>query len=352
MATQEYKCPACGGAMEFDTKEQKLKCPYCDTVMSLEEYKLAAEKASENKMEDEHAQQAGFEQKQSVYICESCGGEIIADQQTGATTCPFCGNHVVFKEVFESGRMPDYVIPFQLGKEDAKAKYRSYVKNKWLLPKVFAKENHIDEIKGVYIPFWLYNADVSVDADFEGTNHKYWSDSEYNYTDTSYFDVVRKGSMTFAQVPVDGSEKMPNDLTESIEPFLAKDFKPYDGGYLAGFLANKYDVDEKESEQRALERIRKGAEDIVRETVSGYDSVRTVDSQVTTDRMEVRYALYPVWLLSTTWKDQHYLFAMNGQTGKFVGNLPVCKAAAVRYYLMFAAAFSGIALLLEWIFRF
>ena len=100
--------------MEFDTKEQKLKCQYCDTVMSLEEYHAVAEKAKDNKISQETADQAGFDQEKSVYICESCGGEIVADKQTGATTCPFCGNHVVFKEIFEEGRMPDYVIPFQM----------------------------------------------------------------------------------------------------------------------------------------------------------------------------------------------------------------------------------------------
>ena len=68
MATQEYKCPACGGAMEFDTKEQKLKCQYCDTVMSLEEYHAVAEKAKDNKISQETADQAGFDQEKSVYI--------------------------------------------------------------------------------------------------------------------------------------------------------------------------------------------------------------------------------------------------------------------------------------------
>ena len=352
MATQEYKCPACGGAMEFDIKEQKLKCLYCDTVMSLAEYHAVAEKAKDNKVSQKEADQAGFDQEKSVYICESCGGEIVADKQTGATSCPFCGNHVVFKEIFEEGRVPDYVIPFQMSKEDAKQAYRSFVKNKRLLPKVFSAENHIDEIKGVYIPFWLYDTEVSVDVNYEGTTHKFWSDSNYNYTDTSFYEIRRKGSMEFTHVPVDGSEKMPNDLTESIEPFLMKGLQPYDGGFLAGFLANRYDVDEQAAKERALERIQKGAEDVVRGTVSGYDSVRTLSSQIMPEQVAAKYALYPVWLLTTTWKDAHYLFAMNGQTGKLVGNLPVSRSAAIKYYARFAAAFSAIMLLVEWIVRF
>ena len=56
---------------------------------------------------------------------------------------------------------------------------------------------------------------------------------------------------------------------------------------------------------------------------------------------KARYALYPVWLLNTTWNNNQYTFAMNGQTGKFVGDLPVDKAAACRWTIMLAAIFSA-----------
>lgn len=364
MASQEYKCPACGGTMEFDPELQKLKCPFCDTVISIEEYEDLLKKDAANsesdenksdnkaKMSDEAADQAGFDSNMSVYICQSCGGEIIADKETGATKCPFCGNNVVFKEIFEGGRTPDLVIPFKLNKDEAKKMYKKFLGKKKLIPKTFFDENHIDEIKGVYIPYWLFDSLSKFNIKYEGTKIKTWSDSRYNYTDTSYYDIQRAGTLGFENVPVDGSEKMPNDLTESIEPFNMNEIKDYSSAYLAGFVANKYDVDDTAAEPRAKERMTTSTSDIVRGTVGGYSSVRPVATSIDLNDAKAKYALYPVWILNTTWKNKHYLFAMNGQTKKFVGNLPMDNKRALMYFSMFSAIFSVVAIIVELIVRF
>lgn len=370
MGSQEYECPACGGIMEFDAPSQKLKCLYCDTKMTVEEYKTMlskkeAEKAntaasapqtSENgenpaKLSEEEAAQAGFGADKAVYVCQSCGGEIIADKNQGAASCPFCGNNVTFKEVFTKGRRPDYVIPFQLTKEQAKARYKEYVSKKKLLPNLFTNENHIDEIKGVYIPYWLFDGNAQVTMNCEATKTRHWSDRDYSYTETSYYDVYREGEVSFARVPVDGSTKMPDDLTESIEPFDPAGLTAYDDAYLAGFVANQYDVDAEAACRRAQERMTNSAVSDVRNTIQGYSNVMIQSKNSSIGGQRNQYALYPVWLLSTTWKGEHFLFAMNGQTGRFVGNLPIDKGKAVRYYAAFAAMFTVVAFILEMIFR-
>ena len=154
-----------------------------------------------------------------------------------------------------------------------------------------------------------------------------WSDSSYNYTETSFFAVTRGGMIAFADVPVDGSTKMADDLLESIEPFDLSEAVDFQTAYLAGYLADKYDVDAEQSMQRANERIRKSTEDAFASTVQGYMTVTTESSSIRLENGTVKYALLPVWLLNTTWNGQQYTFAMNGQTGKMVGNLPMDKAA-------------------------
>ena len=116
---REYKCPACGGAMEFDSGSQKMKCPFCDTEVSIEEFEQEQKK---NPEETRWEAGNGAQWKEdeisgmAVYSCQSCGGEIAADKTTGATTCPFCGNRVVLKGQFEGELRPDYIIPFKLDK--------------------------------------------------------------------------------------------------------------------------------------------------------------------------------------------------------------------------------------------
>lgn len=347
---QEYKCPHCGGAVNFDSGTQKMKCPYCDSEFELEALKaldaqLQTEGPDNMNWEPASAGEWGADESGNLrsYICKSCGGEIIGDAQTGATSCPFCGNPVVMMDQFKGSLRPDLVIPFKLDKKAAKAKYYDYIKGKKLLPRVFKDENHIDEIKGVYVPFWLFDADVSADIRYEATRTRSWSDRNYNYTETSYFNVNRSGYIAFDHVPVDGSSKMADDLMESIEPFDFKDAVDFQTAYLAGYLADKFDVTSEQSIPRANERVKRSTELSFAETVQGYNTVTPKASMVNVNNGRAKYALYPVWLLNTTWNGQKYTFAMNGQTGRFVGDLPMDKGLYRKWWLIYSGAASAAA---------
>jgi hypothetical protein len=145
---------------------------------------------------------------------------------------------------------------------------------------------------------------------------------------------MRGGNMAFERVPVDGSSKMADDLMESIEPFRFNDAVEFQTAYLSGYLAERYDVTAKESEERANERIRKSVESTLRDTIRGYENIETESKSIRLHNGSYKYALYPVWILNTTWNGEKYTFAMNGQTGKFVGNLPVDKAAFWRWFVI------------------
>lgn len=346
----EYKCPSCGGAIEFDSHSQKMKCPYCDTEFDLETLKKYDEQLSkEAEQKDDISDwqtdpgkqwQEGETDGMNVYTCKSCGGEIVSDENTGATSCPYCGNPVILTERFRGALRPDMVIPFKLDKKAAKEAYYKHIKGRPLLPKVFRRENHIDEIKGIYVPFWLFDADVAADARYKATKVRTWSDSDYDYTETSYYSVDRSGNMSFVSVPVDGSSRMPDDLMESIEPYKVADAVEFQTAYLSGYLADKYDVDAQQSTDRAGERMKESAQDVLRDTVKGYASVIPENTNVRISGGDAKYALYPVWILNTTWRGKKYIFAMNGQTGRMTGDLPVDNGAYTRWLLGLTAVFS------------
>ena len=346
----EYKCPSCGGAIEFDSHSQKMKCPYCDTEFDLETLKKYDEQLSkEAEQKDDISDwqtdpgkqwQEGETDGMNVYTCKSCGGEIVSDENTGATSCPYCGNPVILTERFRGALRPDMVIPFKLDKKAAKEAYYKHIKGRPLLPKVFRRENHIDEIKGIYVPFWLFDADVAADARYKATKVRVWSDSDYDYTETSYYSVDRSGNMSFVSVPVDGSSRMPDDLMESIEPYKVADAVEFQTAYLSGYLADKYDVDAQQSTDRARERMKESAQDVLRDTVKGYASVIPENTNVRISGGDAKYALYPVWILNTTWRGKKYIVAMNGQTGRMTGDLPVDNGAYTRWLLGLTAVFS------------
>lgn len=351
---QEFKCPCCGGSIEFNSGIGKMKCPYCDTEFDMEAMRSDEaewQDAPEGETRWEKENEASWQEEDGVsfYVCRSCGGEIVCEETTAATACPYCGNPVVMRGRVSGELKPDLVIPFKLDKEAAKAGLRRHLKGKRLLPKVFQEENHLDEIKGVYVPFWLFDSDADAKIRYHATRTRFWSDSHYNYTETSHFSLLREGSLGFEHVPVDGSVRMDDALMESIEPYDFREAVDFQTAYLSGYLADRYDVDADASAARADERIRRTTEQRFASTAVGYATVLPEHSQVTCQNGRVRYALLPVWLLNTTWQGQRYTFAMNGQTGKFVGNLPMDKGAYARYFGLIFGAVTALALGALWL---
>lgn len=347
---QEYKCPCCGGAIEFDTNIQKMKCPYCDAEFEMEALKHYDESLKEEPSEQMNWDtQAGGEWQQGEedglrhYICRSCGGEIIADATTAATSCPYCDNPVVMLEQFEGSLRPDYVIPFKLSKEDAKNILRKQYERKILLPTAFKDENHLDEIKGVYVPFWLFDADASANIRYRTTRVRSWTAKDYRHTETLHYAVYRNGNIGFDRIPIDGSSKMPDSKMESLEPYDFSDAVDFQTAYLSGFFADKYDVTAEQSIERANERIKESVEKKFASTVRGYTSVVTESKSINLSSGKAKYALYPVWILNTSWRGKNYNFAINGQTGKFAGTLPADSKKVMKWTLGLTGLISAAA---------
>ncbi|MCL2079444.1 MAG: hypothetical protein FWH17_06315 [Oscillospiraceae bacterium] len=338
MALQEYKCPNCSGPVSWNPGAQEIVCPYCASVINPEAISF---------MDDEPKQAddvgAAWDYDGSawrdeehpgmvVYSCNSCGGEVVGDETLGAAACPFCGSPVLISGVFTGALRPNLVIPFKLDKAFALQSLDKHYTGKKLLPTVFKSANHISETKGVYIPFWLYDADADAHIDYRGTKVRTWSDSRYVYTETSHYKIARGGSLGFLAVPADGSKKIDNTLMESLEPYNVGEAMEFNNAYLAGFYANKYDLDAKECSPRVNERIKSSTVSEFRKTVTGYTTVTQTGANIRVNCSRIHYALFPVWLLGSTWEGKSYMFAMNGQSGKFVGDLPLDKSKRWSYY--------------------
>ncbi len=336
-----------------------MKCPYCDTEFEMEtlagyDADLQNDTADDIQWESRGGSEWGSGEADGLrsYVCKSCGGEIVGDETTAASACPFCGNPVIMTGQFSGSLKPDIIIPFKLDKNAAKEALLRHYSGKRLLPAIFKDQNHIDEIKGVYVPFWLYDARVDAHVRYRATKVRAWSDDSYNYTETQFFSVNRGGTLEFEGVPVDGSSKMADELMESIEPYDLADAVDFNTAYLSGYLADKYDVDSDTSIERANARVKSSTEDAFAATVQGYNTVKAESSNLSVGGGRSRYALCPVWLLNTTWNGQKYTFAMNGQTGKLVGDLPLDKSAANKWTIGLTAAIGAATYGLAWLLHF
>lgn len=383
MPTQvtNYQCPACTGPLHYSAKSGKLACDYCGSSFDVAEIEAlyarkeaeaaAAKQAADAKAEAAQAAKAEAAEAAAasggwdtsdlsrdwgaeadglrVYSCPSCGAELICDQSTAATACPYCGNPAIVPGQFSGALRPDYILPFRLSKDDAVQALRAHYKGKPFLPRSFTSANHIEQIQGVYVPFWLFDGGAEGAASYRASNTNVYETGDYEITETRHYHVVRAGSLAFEKIPVDASSKMPDDHMDSIEPFDYAQLRPFSTAYLPGCLADKYDVTIDDSRDRADTRCRETLAQALRDTVTGYGACVTEREDIALRRGKVHYALLPVWMLSTKWHGQDFLFAMNGQTGKLVGDLPTDRG---RFWGMFAAIAAPLTVALTAILQF
>ena len=353
MGNIQLKCPCCGGALQFDDKKQLTVCPYCDSEFTAEDLKAYTDELANTPQEDtswdESMVQAftGEEKKGvKIYSCDSCGGEIICEETTSSTVCPYCGNNLLVAKELKGDLRPNYVIPFMLDKDQTMASLKKFFKKKPLLPGSFSKDNVVEEIKPLYVPFWLFDAEVNGTVRFKGETTRRWSDSNYDYKETKYYSIFRGGQIAFDHVPVDGSKKMEDKLMESIEPYNFGDAKDFNVAFLAGIGADRYDVSKDETFNRATVRFREGTVQAFQNDIHGYDNVTVEDSNLQFSNTNACYALYPVWILNTKWKEKSFRFAINGQTGKTAGNLPISVPKSILFWMLFFVVGIGIGALI------
>jgi len=348
---QGYKCLCCGSPLVWSAEEQVCKCTSCDNKYPLATLQAAQQSAAAAAAPNDVINWNEYQVNPMItemvsYTCPSCGGEIVVDGTVAATRCPYCDNVAIMQPQVTGMIRPDYIIPFRLTKEDAKAALREFYKGKKLLPNRFSEENHMDEITGIYVPFWLFDCVASANMTFDATTVTKWRDSMYDHTKIDHFLLQRSGTLSFERVPVDGSTRMEDAYMDAIEPYDYTGLVPFEQAYLSGFVANKPDVDVKGSLPRANERVINSTVSAFSATASGYASIVPRSRSVQAHEGHIAYAMLPVWLLTTRYEGKVYTFAMNGQTGKLVGTLPVDEGKYKRHMFTLAGIVAGIAIVL------
>lgn len=342
---REYKCPACGAGLVYGANSGDMLCEYCDshfTLEQLEEINSAEESvSSSDEMKWEAHDDSEITGEFSAVICPSCGAEVVADETTAATECVYCGNPTLIRKKLTGIYKPDWVIPFKVTKKQAVDALSKFYRGKKLLPDAFTENNRVEKVSGMYVPYWLFDCSANGNMNYNATRVSVFSDAKFNYTRTDKYLVTRSGSAEFKNIPVDGSTKLDNKYTEAIEPYDYSELIEFSDMYLSGYMADRYDVESKDCCPRADERVKESIFAELEKTVQGYSSVTPKGGNVQNTNGRIQYALMPVWMLNTKYKDKIYTFAMNGQTGRLVGDLPVDKGKAFKQFLKWSGIIGG-----------
>lgn len=356
MAGVTYKCPSCGGYLNFEPDSQLWKCPFCDSVFAQDdladkdsEYEQQpADTAAEEQTEGEASQQEGYEASsegsgQVTYRCQSCGSEIMTDETTVATHCYYCHNPVVLQGKLTEDMRPDKVLPFAISKDKAVKTFMDWVKTKKYVPDDFFSQSQVEKMSGVYYPHFVNQVDV--DASFSGTgcNTSTSYTTDYIITKEDYYAVERAGKLRFSKIMRPALKKVNRKLAEGIHPFPLENAQKFSGAYLSGFLAERRDMAAEDYQGEILEEVKGYAKSLLIEDTR-YGSL-TGQTDVSLDNMESEYVLLPTWVLTYSNKenkDDPYYYAMNGCTGEICGKLPVNKGKLWRNGLIIGAIVFGV----------
>lgn len=305
-----FKCKNCEGNVVYSPEKHGMFCPFCDSEGS-EERKDFAEG--------------------ELQICPNCGGEVPVKEHTSATQCPYCDNYLIFNERVEGEYEPDLVIPFQLGKEKCKELIREKFKKCLFAPSDFLSEVRLNSMEGDYVPFWFYDYDINCDFQAEGTKVRSWTSGDTQYTETSYYNIVRNMSVDFQKIPVDASVGMPDDVMDLLEPYNYAMLEPFKPEFMSGFEGEKYNMVSNVVEPRAKQKMTEDVEQMLKSSYAGYATVRTQHKNIKEVNSAVNYGLLPVWKYIYTYQEKEYPFYVNGQTGKIVGTAPISSKKVWAY---------------------
>ncbi len=345
-----FKCPCCGGYLEFEASLQKFKCLYCGQVLSEDDLREQSEQRQAEADAVQQEEQSASSDSLRSYHCTMCGAEIVTSATTAATRCYFCHSPVVLHDRLDDEFRPDGVIPFKLDQQAAKKAFKEFLSRKKFVDRAFFSDDQLEMLTGVYYPYWFCDIAGEGEFDGEGTRTSVMTTAQHYITTTKFFRVQRKGRLTFRNMARKALASIEGKLSDGIHPFRLDEIKPYASGYLSGFLAEKRDVDEETVKADMLREAQGYAEGLMQSNHT-FGSLRG-NAGFRADKVEVRYYLLPVWVL--TWKGGKdgapYYYLMNGQTGQVCGRLPISKAklwgtAAVVALIVFALLCGGGAFL-------
>ena len=301
------KCPNCGSSMVFSPEKQKLFCEHCET---------------EVKPSDTSVHKDG----EDINRCIVCGGNLeIPAPTTMAVSCPYCHSHNVIGTQAKGDYKPDVVIPFFISKRKAEDILRERLKKNKFGPGKRVLATSIEHLHGTYVPYWMFDFDAYGFGEYDCRTIRHHSDSEYDYTVTRYYNVMREVSVKYDKIPSDGLKAMDDQIYYDLEPYDYRALTPFEFNYLMGFKADRYDVNRQTGESIARGKMNKFVDEELRNTIHGYDTVIRIGGNIDATVTESNSALFPVWVTELRYNNKNFPIFINGQTGKVIGSFPKSK---------------------------
>lgn len=337
LAQKKFSCPACGGEAQWNPAKQALVCPFCGTVAPAQaqlsptgeqvivEHDLVA--ALRGIPDD----QRGWQADKISVRCQSCQAISVFDAGHVSQRCDFCGSTalVPYQEIKAAFR-PESLLPMKLSEAQVRDSMRRWYGNRWFAPNLLKRAALTDTVKGLYIPYWTFDAQVHADWTAE-SGYYYYETETYRDSDgqtkTRQVQKVRwqpsSGALDhfFDDELVPASRGVQQAMLRRIEPFPTKELAPYNPGFLSGWVVERYQIDLISAAKEAREEMDAEVERLCGAQVPG-DTYRNLEVETDYSGQTFKHILTPIWLLTYNYGATNYQVVINGYTGAIAGKYP------------------------------
>lgn len=343
MSVENYACKNCGASLTYNIEAAKWKCEFCQSEFDKQQMQDGSRVVSGvRRIEDDSSQSPEMDE----YVCKNCGSAILSEGNVAATFCLYCKSPAILKSRFSGAFKPRYIIPFKVTPEQAQSKYFEWIKKRFFAPSSFKAKKEIDSIRGLYAPYWLFDCRASGFIEGEGRSIRSWRSGDYEITETKHYYVKRAGLAQYERIPVDGSKYLKDELMEGVEPFDFSEIEGFALEYMAGFFAEKYDLDESEAFPFMQARAKDYLLDSLASSGEHYDSFTRSADKASVHDVSAAYAMMPVYILTNLYNKKPHTFILNAQTGKIYGETPIDRLKQLVFFLCVYAAVLAVSVLI------
>jgi len=326
-ARTKFACPACGAEAVWNPGKKALVCSYCGTESPAELHTRGAETvivehdlaAALRNIPDS---QRGWRAEKVSVKCQSCQAISVFDPARVGQRCEFCGStQLIPYEQVKEAFSPESLLPFAIDESKARDLIRGWYGRQWLAPNALRVKALTDTVRGLYLPYWTFDAKSHADWTADSGRYYYVTVNGKQEQRVEWSHASGSLDHAFDDELVCASVGVPANLLRKIEPFPTGSLVPYDPGYLAGWTVERYQIDLVNAAARSREVMDAKLRAMCAAAVPG-DTQRNLQVQATYSDQTFKHILAPVWLLTYTFGAKVYRVAANGVTGHMSGERP------------------------------